>query len=60
MYIAGNVTSGDLAAGFDLGDGRPYGGYINHPLGPGESYNVGLRGSDTPTFMAVEDPVCEW
>ena len=59
MYIAANVTTEHLTDGFDLGDGEQYGGYTNHPLSPGEHYNVGLRGSDTPIFTAVEDSVSE-
>ena len=60
VYIAANLTSGELAQDFQLGDGMRHGGFRNYALDPGVSYNVGLRstvdGSDTPVFAVRNQP----
>ena len=55
VYIAANLTEEEGRAGFMLGDSLVYGGYVNHPLLPGQLYNVSLRGAvpgtDTPLYF---------
>ena len=54
IYIAANVTEGQLEGGIPLGDGMVYGGFTNYQLDPEMMYNVGLRstvaGSETPVI----------
>ncbi len=55
VYIAANITENELRRdSFNVGDGGDYGDYTNHPLEPGVSYNIGVRGvvagATTPLF----------
>ena len=54
IYIAANVTEGQLEGGILLGDGMEYGGFRNYQLDSDVMYNVGLRstvaGSETPVY----------
>ena len=65
IYIAANVTEGQLEGGILLGDGMDYGGFTNYQLDPDMMYNVGLRstvaGSETPVYQNKtfsESPKC--
>ena len=63
VYIAANLTEADLANGFTLGDGKPYGAFINHELDPGVSYSVGfwsqVDGTTIPILNPVPQQICK-
>ena len=56
VYIAANITESTLESGFTLGSGEMVGGYRNHRLRSGFSYNVGLishfNGTNTTVTQA--------
>ena len=63
IYIAANVTEGQLEGGIPLGDGIEYGGFRNYQLHPDMMYNVGLRstvaGSETAVYAVGNETFSE-